>query len=76
MSLQFISSIIINDDAFVQITPIYDVKDIKDAREDEFILEIEPVLDILRDKYQIGAFYRAEFESKTHTFRLNFTIFL
>lgn len=75
-NIQVISSFVLSDDAFIQVTPIYDVKDLKDEREDEFILEVEPVVDIMRDKYQVGAFYRVAFESETHTFRLNFTIFL
>ncbi len=75
-TFQVVSSFVINEDMFVQITPIYDVKDISDTREDEFILEIEPVFDILKDKYQCGFFYRGEMVSKVHTFSLYMTIFL
>lgn len=76
MTFQIINSFVISDDAFVLVTPIYDVKDINDKKEDEFILEIEPVFDLMKDKYQAGVFYRGAFVSKTHTFSVYFTIFL
>jgi len=76
MNFQVITSFIVSDDAFILVTPIYDVKDINDTREDEFLLEIEPVMDILQDRYQVGAFYRGAFKNNSHTFSLNFTIFL
>ena len=76
MTFQIINSFVISDDAFVLVTPIYDIKDINDEKEDEFILEIEPVFDLMKDKYQAGVFYRGAFVSKTHTFSVYFTIFL
>ena len=76
LSLQLINSFVLGDDAFILITPIYDIKDIADTKEDEFILEIEPVFDIFKDKYQAGLFYRGAFRSQVHTFSINFTIFL
>ena len=33
------------------ITSIYDIKDLQDDREEEFILNIESVFDIMRDKF-------------------------
>lgn len=76
ITFQVINSFVLNDDAFVLITPIYDIKDVDDEREDEFILEIEPAFDINQGKYQAGVFYRGEFNSKIHTFSLYFTIFI
>lgn len=75
-SLQLISSFVLSDDFFILITPIMRVKDINDEREDEFILEIEPVVDIFKDKFQTGIFYRGAFVSKEHTLSLYFTVFL
>ena len=72
INIQLQSSFILSDDAFILITPIYDIKDLKDEREDEFLLEIEPVFDIMQDKYQVGGFYRGAFESNVHTFRFFF----
>ena len=76
LTFQLINSFVLGDDAFVLITPIYDIKDINDTKEDEFLLEIEPVFDIFKDKYQAGLFYRGAFRSQVHTFSINFTIFL
>ena len=76
VNIQVISSFVWNDDAFTLITPIYDIKDLQDEREDDFILEIESVFDIMRDKYQMGGFYRVSFQNNVHTFRIFFTIFL
>ncbi len=73
---QIVSSFLINEKAFIQITPIYEVKAIDDTREDEFILEIEPVIDIMGSKYQCGVFYRGEFESRVNIFSVYFTVFL
>jgi len=75
-SIQFISSFVLSDDVFLLITPIYDVKDLEDEKEDEILLEIEPVIDIMQDKFQVGAFYRGAFNSNTHTFSIYFTVFL
>lgn len=75
-TVQLLSSFVISDDWFVQITPIWDVKDFNDTREDEFILEVEPVFDIYRDKFQCGVFYRGEYKSNIHTFSIYFTLFL
>ena len=76
ITFQITNSFVLNEDMFVLVTPIYDVKDIDDEKEDELILEIEPVFDLFKDKYQAGVFYRGAFESKTHTASLFFTIFL
>lgn len=76
MNVQVISSFVLGEDAFLLVTPIYDIKDVEDEKEDEFLLEIESVFDIVRDKYQIGGFYRASFQSNVHNFRLFFTVFL
>lgn len=76
MSIQLISSFVITDDLFVLITPIYNIKDLEDEKEDDFILEIEPVVDIFKDKFQAGIFYRGAFISNTHTFSIYFTVFL
>jgi hypothetical protein len=76
LNIQVISSFVLSDDAFLLVTPIYDLKDLKDEREDEFIIEIENVFDIARDKYQVGWFYRGAFASNSHTFRVFFTVFL
>jgi len=75
-SAQFISSFIVNDDFFFLLTPIYDIKDINDESEDEFLLEVEPVVDIFKDRFQAGIFYRGAFKSKTHTISIYFTVFL
>lgn len=76
LNIQVISSFVLSDDAFLLITPIYDLKDIEDEKEDDFIIEIESVFDIARDKYQIGWFYRGAFISNSHTIRVFFTVFL
>jgi len=76
VSLQFISSFVVSDDFFILITPILDFKDLEDQREDEFILEIEPVIDIAKDRYQMGIFYRGAFVSKAHTYSIYFTLFI
>jgi hypothetical protein len=76
INLQIITSFVISDDAFLLITPIYDMKDLEDTREDDFLLEIEPVFDIMKDRFQMGAYYKGAFSAQTHTFRLNFTVFL
>ena len=76
INFQLINSFILSEDAFVLITPIYDIKDLQDEREDEFILEVEPVIDIMQDRFQTGLFYRGEFRSRIHTISLYFTVFL
>ena len=76
MNFQVIGSFIISNDAFVLITPIYDLKDLGDEREDDVLLEVESVFDIAKDKYQMGFFYRGAFLSESHTFRVFFTVFL
>jgi hypothetical protein len=76
INLQVISSFILSEDAFLLVTPIYDIKDLEDEREDDFLVEIESVFDIMKDKYQIGGFYRAGFLSNVHTFRVFFPVFL
>ena len=76
INFQLISSFVLSDDAFILITPIYDMKDINDTKEDSFLFEIETVFDILKDKYQIGSFYKANFNDSMHTCSLYFTIFL
>ena len=75
-TLQVTNSFVLSEDAFVLITPIYNVKDVKDISEDEFIIEIETVFDIFKDKYQAGIFYKGTFESNIHTASLYFTLFL
>ncbi len=75
-TFQIINSFVLSDDMFVLLTPIYDVKDIKDSGEDEFIIEIETVFDVFKDKFQAGIFYKGTFESKVHTVSLFFTVFL
>jgi len=75
-SVQLISSFVLSDDFFILITPILDFKDLEDEREDEFILEVEPVLDIMNDKFQAGVFYRGAFNSQSHTISLYFTVFI
>ena len=75
-SFQLINSFVLGKDAFILITPIYDIKDIADTKEDEFLIEIEPVFDIFEDKFQAGLFYRGALKSQVHTFSINFTIFL
>ena len=75
INFQVISSFVLSEDAFLLVTPIYDIKDIDDEKEDEFLLEVELVFDIARDKYQVGGFYRASFQSKVHTFRVLFQCF-
>ncbi len=75
-NFQVLASYVINDDAFFLLTPIWDMKDVDDAREDEFILEAELVFDIFRDKFQCGVFYRGAFQSKLYAYSLNFTLFL
>ena len=76
VSIQFISSFIINQDAFILFTPIIDYKDLGDIREDSYLFEIETVFDILRDKYQVGTFYRGNVSANSHLFSLYFTVFL
>lgn len=75
LNLSINTSFVLSDDAFILVTPIYDIKDLADEREDEFIIEIENVFDIARDKYQVGWFYRGAIASNTHTFRVLFTVF-
>lgn len=75
-SFQIINSFVLSDDVFVLLTPIYDVKDVKDISEDEFTIEIETVFDVFKDTYQAGFFYKGTFESKVHTVSLFFTVFL
>lgn len=75
-NFQVITSFVLSDDAFILLTPIYDLKDLNDEREDEFILEIESVFDVAQDQFQAGWFYRGAFQSETHTFRVFFTFFL
>ena len=76
LNIQVITSFVLSDDAFILITPIYDLKDLQDEKEDDFMLEIESVFDIARDKYQVGGFYRGAFNSETHTFKVFFTVFI
>jgi len=76
LNAQVITSFVLSEDAFILVTPIYDLKDIQDEKEDDFMIEIESVFDIAKDKYQIGAFYRGAFISESHTFRIFFTVFL
>ena len=76
LNIQIISSFVLSDDAFLLVTPIYDLKDIQDEKEDDIMIEVESVFDISKDKYQIGAFYRGAFISESHTFRIFFTVFL
>jgi hypothetical protein len=76
INFQVISSFILSEDAFLLVTPIYDMKDLGDEREDDFLIEIESVFDIMKDKYQVGGFYRVAFQSNGHTFRVFFTVFL
>ena len=75
-TFQVISSFVLSKNAFFLLTPIYDVKDFGDEKEDEFIIELEPVFDIMKDKYQVGFLYRGELSSSIHSFSLNFTLFL
>lgn len=75
-TLQMVSSFVLSDDAFLQVTPIWDAKDFNDTCEDEFILEIDTAIDIYRDKFQCGVFYRGAFKSKVHTISVYFTVFL
>jgi len=63
MTFQLINAFVLSD-VFLLITPIYYIND---TTEDEFILEIEPVFDIFKDKFQAGLFYRGAFQSKTYT---------
>ena len=76
MTFQLINSFILSKNAFLLVTPIYDIKDLGDSKEDEFILEIEPVFNIFNGNFQAGIFYRGAFASKTHTYSLYFTVFL
>lgn len=76
LNIQVITSFVLSEDAFLLITPIYDLKDLQDEKEDDFMIEVESVFDIARDKYQIGWFYRGAFVSEVHTFRIFFTVFL
>lgn len=76
MSFQIITSFMIPRTGFILVTPIYDIKDFGDVSEDEFLLEIEPVIDFAGGKYQGGVFYRGAFQSNQHTFSLYFTLFI
>lgn len=76
LTFQVISSFMLAKSAFVLITPIYNIKDFGDINEDEFIIEVEPVIDVAGGKYQAGVFYRGAFQSNQHTFSVYFTIFL
>ena len=76
INFRIISSFVLSNNAFFLVTPIYDVKDIDDVKEDSFQIELETVFDILKDKYQVGTFYKGNFLHQTHTFSLYFTVFL
>ena len=51
LNIQVIGSFVLSDDAFMLVTPIYDLKDLGDEKEDDIMLEIETVFDIAKDKY-------------------------
>ena len=76
MSFQVISSFVLGEKGFILVTPIYDIKDFGDANEDEFLLELEPVFNIAKGKFQTGVFYRGAFRSKMHTMSIYFTFFI
>ena len=75
-NLQILTSFVLNDDAFILFTPIYDVKDFTDVREDRFIFEVETVIDVMRDRFQVGTFYRGNVQDSIHTISVYFTVFL
>ena len=76
LNLQIITSFIISDGIFIIFTPIYDIKDIGDEKEDSFLFEVETVFDIMQGRYQVGTFYRGNLSQNSHTISLYFTIFL
>ena len=60
---------------FLWVTPIYVVPDIgKHSLNNQFILEVRPSTTI-GGKYQIGAFYRRNFETKVNTLRFFLALF-
>jgi hypothetical protein len=76
LNVQIMTSFIINEDAFILVTPIYDIKDLKDEREDDYLLDIKAVFDIMKDRTQIGASYRGALNSKESIYRVFLTVFL
>ncbi|MBD0400110.1 hypothetical protein [Flammeovirga sp. EKP202] len=76
LNIEFLSSFVLSEDLFVHVKPILDVKDMSNFSQSEFVLEVEPVVDICKDKYQVGVFYKGEFRKNAHTFSVYFTIFI
>ncbi|OHX67350.1 hypothetical protein NH26_13860 [Flammeovirga pacifica] len=65
INIELLSSIVINDDIFIQIKPIIDIEDINNFSHQEFSLEIEPVINICNGKFQVGTYYKGVFQKQS-----------
>lgn len=75
LTFQIITSIVLSDKFFLQITPVYKMNNINDEREDRFVQELFASFSIT-EKIQMTGFYEGNFQEKIHTASLGLTVFL
>ena len=74
LSFQVLMPIVISDNFFIQVTPIYKMNDFNNERQDRFEQELFASY-TLNPKMQLTAFYNGKFEDKNHTVSAGLSIF-
>ena len=74
LSFQVLMPIVISDDFFLQVTPIYKMNDFNNERQDRFEQELFASYS-LNPKMQVTAYYNGKFEDKNHTVSAGLSIF-
>ena len=74
LTFQVITSIILSDKFFMQLTPIFSMNDFDDSRQDRFATELFASYAV-HSTIQVTGFFRGNFEDEVYTYRLGLTMF-
>lgn len=75
LTLQVITPIVFSDKFFVQVTPIYQLNNLGDERQDRYVQEFFAAYSVT-SKMQLTGFYNGNFQDKVHQYSAGLTIFL
>ena len=75
ITFQVLAPIVFSEKFFMQITPIYQMNNLKDERQDRYIQELFASYSITKTM-QITGYYNGNFKDEIHTLSLGLTVFL
>ena len=75
ITFQILAPIVFSEKFFMQITPIYQMNNLKDERQDGYVQELFASYSITKTM-QITGYYNGNFTDKIHTLSLGLTVFL